>query len=36
MEQSTNTDKKPSLITPVLAWFMVAMVLANTAGSARG
>ena len=36
MEQSTNTDKKPSLITPVLAWFMVAMVLANTAGSMQG
>ena len=29
-------NSKENLITPVLAWFMVAMVLANTAGSMMG
>jgi MFS family permease len=31
-----KTINKQPLITPVLAWFMVAMVLANTAGSMQG
>ncbi|MBN2045799.1 MAG: MFS transporter [Anaerolineales bacterium] len=32
---NTETDKQ-RLITPVLAWFMAAMVLANTAGAMQG
>ena len=35
MENETQTKKEP-LITPVLAWFMAAMVLANTAGAMQG
>lgn len=30
------TPKKETLITPILAWFMAAMVLANTAGAMQG
>ncbi|MGD2027691.1 MAG: MFS transporter [Anaerolineales bacterium] len=36
MEESKSHPTKQRLITPILAWFMAAMVLANTAGSMRG
>ena len=36
MDTSNKPEKKERLITPILAWFMVAMVLANTAGSMQG
>ena len=36
METAQNNTEKQRLITPVLALFMVAMVLANTAGAMQG
>ncbi len=36
MDSTTSAPKKQRLITPILAWFMAAMVLANTAGSMQG
>lgn len=36
MDTKDIATAKPRLLTPVLVWFMVAMVLANTAGSMQG
>ena len=36
IKQPAEKSNKQHLITPVLAWFMAAMVLANTAGSMQG
>ncbi|MFN2146286.1 MAG: MFS transporter, partial [Anaerolineales bacterium] len=34
--EAIENKQKEKLLTPILVWFMVAMVLANTAGSMQG